>query len=305
MNNRIRLYIDEVKEKSFFIHACLFANPSACDTFESDMIKLIEENRNILGNDFKGFHARDLNQSNWNKHAPIYEKIIQLIFFNSIGFHIYLESKNKHDKNSEKLKNWLKSNLESKDDSNKVRKAFKDLNPDDFPVLYHRFDMMHVSLIHKDKYGQNCEFEIYPDSSGKVLHYKKKSIEFTSTNHIKKTFNFYSSFDILANALIETFDEIGYLPNNNQRVIKFSLISDTDSFLIQACDIIANFLLHYIRFTSGIIDINSKLKSYLFTKYFIIEEGNEFVKNNFAVIDNKVSCINSEMKLNILKSPSS
>ncbi|MDA3905118.1 MAG: hypothetical protein PF484_03495 [Bacteroidales bacterium] len=301
--DRIRLYIDEIigYKNSFFIHACIFANPDNCDAFEKDMTKLIDENRNVLGKDFKGFHANKLGESNWTKLSPIYEKVIQLIFCNSLSVHIYLESKNKYDKNREPIKNWLKSNLESKDDTNKVRKAFKNLNPNDFPVLYHRFDMLHIFLIHKDKYGQNCEFEIYPDSSGKVTDYKEKSIEFISSDLTKKTFDFYSSFDILANAFIETFDEIGYIPNNNQRVINFSPTDDSDCFLIQACDIIANFLFHYLNYNSGIIDKNSKLKANLFSKYFPLLKGDEFVRKNFTIIDNKLSCINSEMKINITK----
>lgn len=301
--DRIRLYIDEIigYKNSFFIHACIFANPDNCDAFEKDMTKLIDENRNVLGKDFKGFHANRLGESNWTKLSPIYEKVIQLIFCNSLGVHIYLESKNKHDKNREPIKNWLKSNLESEDKTNKVKRAFNDLKPADFPVLYNRFDMLYIFLIHKDKYGQNCEFEIYPDSTGKVLDYKNKTVEFVSSNLVRKTFDFYSSFDILANAFIETFDEIKYLPNNNQKVIKFSPQSDSDCFLIQACDIIANFLFHWLNYNSGIIDNKSKLKADLFSKYFPLLEADVFVKNNFALIDNKLSCINHEMKINIRK----
>jgi hypothetical protein len=305
MNDRIRLYIDETKgfKNNFFIHSCVFANPSNCDAFESDLIKIISDNRPILGVDFKGFHSNRLSNSNWNKLSPIYEKVIQSIFNNKLGVHMYLESKNKYDKNSGLLKNWLKTELEN--ETSKVHKAFSNLKQEDYPVLYNRFEMIYIFLIHKDKYGQNCEFEIYPDSSGKVLDYKTKTIELTSSNNLRsKTFDFYDTFGLLVNAFIDTFDAIKYLPNNNQKVIKYSPTNDSDCFLIQACDIVSNFLFNYIRYHSGIIDKNSKLKADLFSKYFLLIDDDSFMKNNFSVVNNNAFCINPKMKINIIKQES-
>ncbi len=300
--NKVQLYIDETKGKDFFIHACIFSNPNNCIAFENDIKNLIIENRNIVGKDFKGFHARDLNKKNWNKLSPIYERIIQLIFINSLDIHIYLESKNKYDKNSKTLRNWLKNNLEDTDNKNKVRQTFYDIAPKDFPVLYNRFDMLYIFLIHKNKFCENCEFEIYPDSSGKVLDYKQEKIEFThSSQKIRKSLNFYDSFHILANAFIETFDEIGLTPNNNQKVTKFSPTNDIDCFLIQACDILANFTYHHLNFIFGNNNPNSKLKSELYSRYIPIKKDNEILRDSFSILNGELHCINKDMKININK----
>lgn len=306
MNDRIRLYIDEVKgyENSFFIHTCIYASPSSCDTFESDMIKLIDSNRNTLGKDFKGFHANKLNQSNWRKIAPIYESVIRLIVFNSLSVHIYLESKHKHDKNSQVLKNYLKSQLDDK--TSTLRKALGNIKSKDFPVIYNRFEMLYIFLIHKNKFGQNCEFEIYPDSTGKVLDYVNKKIELVSSNKMtKRTVDFYTLFEILANLFIDILDEIKYLPNKNQNVIRYTPTDDSDCSLIQACDIISNYLFNYFKYHSGINDLNSKLKADVFANYFPILNGEDFVKTNFTIVDDNVVCINKNMKKNITNNPSS
>lgn len=282
----VQIYSDDTScnERTFQIIASIWGTPENCKNYSQEVDTIIKGN-NKLGTDFKGLHSYKLNDKNWSTLGVKFEKVIEKLFEYvdnyKLDLKITLVSNYRFESNAGYLKNLIKAQLENR--SSVIGKQFQSLEDKDLPALYHRIDQLFVYLLYRDRFGEEGdEFEFYPDSTGKILSYNEKKFPVSGNLPVEWPLKFYELVLVLGNSLAKVINLTGW-PVKKQELIKFKPLKWTESYLIQSCDILANFTLNHLRFQVGLTDKKYKLKSEALLKHFLLDEHDEDIKKTFSI----------------------
>lgn len=303
MNSRIQIYTDETmcNRNTFKIYVVIWGQPIYCLLYKEEIERIIDNNRTILGRDFKGFHAHRLNVKNWSSFGRVYlkvlEKVSDYLYSEKLRMLISLESREKYDANAGFLKEQIRKLLEDREGD--IGKIFKSLKDRDLPALYHRIDQLIVYYKYKDKMGDDGSiFEFFPDSSGKILSYEDKKFRVSGNLPFEYPLNFYELVRILGDVIARTL-----LPPDwsvkHQKLANFQPLKWFNDYIIQTCDIVSNFYYNFLRYRVGINESKCRLKSDALLKFLPFDEHLPEIRKNFATNDGEVVCINKELKVNI------
>ncbi len=291
----VQLYSDETfcAAGSFDVIASIWGNPSHCSDYSNDVAGIIAANTR-LGKDFKGLHAVNLNADNWSTLGPTFEavlnKLFQYVSEGKLNIRVTLISGEKYEANAGYLKQLLRRELENRESD--IGKQFSSLKDEDLPALYHRIDQLIVYLLYRDHFGlDGDEFEYYPDSSGKILHYKEREFEVSGTLPFSWPLPFYDLVKIQGNAWAKTIKLAGW-PTKKHELVKFQPLKWQENYLVQSCDILSNFTFNHLRYSVGLTDKKYQLKSNALLKHFDLADQTEQIKATFKLNDsgNDVVC---------------
>ncbi|MFH0734893.1 MAG: hypothetical protein V1773_10735 [bacterium] len=301
---KIELYLDETKghQMSFRISVPIWGSSINCNAYKNE-IKTIVDSSTILGNDFKGFHAYNLSDSNWHTIGKVYISVInkfkEYVLDNKLNFMIRIEAKEVYEKNGGYLKAIAKKGLQERD--SELGKIFTSLKDKDIPALYHRIDQLIIYLKYRDKFGgEDAEFDFYPDSEGKILKYENKQFTVQGNHFVDYPLDFYDIIKIWGNSLTKVILELipnCNWPNINQKLNKFEPKKSTDDFIIQTCDIISNFFFCYINDVIGINNDKNKLKGKAINDLIPLSEFQNLIQDSFKKgLEDEVICTNQDLK---------
>lgn len=302
----IQVYLDETygHKKNFFITTSIWGHPFQIEKFEKEVEKIVQKHQNDLGKYFKVFHANRLNTKNWDKLSPAFLEVLKLLFkgiYNrELGALLFLESRKKRDNNATILKILLKKGLN--DRSNDLGKQYQHVDRRDLPALYHRMDNIYNFLIHRDKFGgPNQEFQYFPDSKGKILRYKNKKIPLYRVSSMIGErimyYDFYEVISMLANPMMNFAEQVlGWNKPDGQKITKYEPLSDEDSRVIQACDILTNFFLSFLRMKLNVNDKNASLKGKWLEDQEVFKNTESIFLNYFEERNNFIFCKNDDLK---------
>lgn len=297
----IRLYTDDTwdNKHTFQVTSAIWGQPDNCEAYFDEVKTIID--RAEIGPDFKGLHSNKLSDRNWSTLGVIFKKVLNKLFQyvseGKLNLQFTLIGKDKYNNNIEYLRELIKTQLKS--ENSKIGKPFSSLKKEDLPALYYRIDQLFIYLFYRDKFGDNDDqFEYYPDSTGKILNYQHKKFIMSGNLSIKMKLNFFNIIKILGNSLAQAIKLQGW-PVKKQKLIKFQPQKWSANYLIQSCDILANFFFNYLRFTVGLKDEKYKLKAFALRKYFLFDDDN--IKKTFSLDKrtNDIICSNKNILVTI------
>lgn len=298
MPHKIQIYTDETKSNdgSFIIYSMIYGKPDDISSLNDELKKIIHPDRE-KDNDFKGLHSHKLNDSNWNTLSKKFEssldKLLEFFKLSKIGIKLCIIGSKKNENNTEFLKDLLKKELDNKD--SKVKKIFESLEKKDHPALYHRLDQLFLYFLYRDRLGgEGTEFEFYPDSSGKILSYKDKKFRATGSDNQSTDLQFFEFVRVLGNTFAKVIGAMKF-PGwsiSKQELVKYDSLKWSDSYLIQLCDVLANFCFNHIRFLVGKTEKKYELKSNALTNRINLDNLNSKIKVGFQIKDGDVTCLN-------------
>ncbi|MHA1342326.1 MAG: hypothetical protein ACTSO2_20330 [Promethearchaeota archaeon] len=310
MANRILLYSDDTMEqrKNFIITTFIWGDPRSCRDFENSIGRLIEKNKDNLSHNFKGFHASEINKSNWHKFQPLLLQVLNKLLFyldyQFLNMLIHIESRNKFNNNSKVIEKVLKEYL--LDRNSYLGKIFKFIKNEDLIPLYKRSNKLYLYMFLRWKFGgPSTKFEYYPDSSGKILSYKDKKF-FINMETGPILLPYFEIVTILFNNLAEKVNKSDSLNTfgwrkapPGQKLIKFEPKKDEESFLIQTADIISNFFYNLIKYLIGYESDISKRKATLLLEMKIFDTILNNIKSNFILKGKIAHCINKDLRVTV------
>lgn len=292
----IHIYSDGTKSQTntFTIEAIIWGEAAQCQAYEADAAVIISNNPK-LGADFQGFHAYNLNEQNWSVLGTAYEQLLALltsyIHAGRLRAHWVITSQTRYAANAGYLKELFKKQLADREST--IGKHFAALQEKDFPALYHRIDMLASYWQHRDKFGAvNDEFYFFPDSEGKVLQYSETQFPMSGNLPVTVELPFFSLVTILANAFAELLKSIPGWSTTAHRLHGFEPLKWKDSYLIQTCDALANFLYCGLRVTNGLTEQKYQLKANLLNNLFATNSVLEAMRTDFGLKDGDVACTN-------------
>lgn len=300
----IQIFTDDTRDdkQSFQIISSIWGMPEICKAYSEEVDNIIKSNTR-LGPDFKGLHSYNLSDGNWSTLGVTFEQVLNKLFeyvsLGKLNLQLTLVSRNRYDSNAGYLKNLIKVQLE--DRTSVIGQQFSSLADTDLPALYHRIDQLFVYLLYRDKFGDNGDqFEFYPDSTGKILHYHDKEFPMTGNLEINWDFSFFELIKILGNSLAKVITLTGW-PVKQHELIKFEPQKWSSSYLTQSCDILANFFFNYLRFNLGRTDKKYELKANALTKHFLLNDLLPEIKKSFTLDTtiNEIVCIDQSLLVTI------
>lgn len=299
----IQIYSDETKSanKSFMIYSMIYGSPPQIDILNKRLKSVIHP-ENSIDSDFKGLHAYNLNEKNWHKTGKKYENSLDIlensIINNEIGIKISIIGIEKYNQNVGALREILKKQL--LEEGSPFQRAFKNLNLNDHPALYYRLDHLLLFFIYRDRIASSeTNFELYPDSSGKILSYKNR--KFLVTGKYTSGFvDFYSLVKLIGNLIAQSISKLNISgwSHTNQMITKYEPLKSSDSYIIQACDMLANFLYCHLRHKVGIGKTIYELKSNALMNRFGLKHIDNIIKN-FDKRNGDVYCNDSRTAITI------
>lgn len=242
----------------------IYGTPDQIDILDKRLRKVIHPEDSNDSN-YKGLHAYNLSEKNWVTTGKKYENCLDIleksIINNEIGIKISIIGIEKYNLNVGTLREIIKKELVK--EGSPFQRAFKELDLKDHPALYYRLDHLLLYFIYRDRIAATgTEFELYPDSSGKILSYKGQKFLVTG-KHTSGFMEFYSLVKIVGNLIAVSISELNIpgWPITNQRITKYEPLKSTESSVIQACDMLTNFLYCHLRHKVGIEKKIYELKS--------------------------------------------
>jgi hypothetical protein len=302
---KIQVYSDETKanNNSFLIYAMIYGAPDKMEEF-NDELKTIIHPKESKDKDFKGLHSHNLNESNWHTIGIKFESVLDAlkkhILQGNINAKVCIIAAEKNKNNTGYLKDLIKKELLK--DGSKIKEMFSSLSINDHPALYHRLDQLFLYFIYRDRLGPSgTYFELYPDSSGKILSYKEKEFNVTGSHNISADLKFYELVKVLGNTIAKVFSKLKFpgWSHSDQEIEKIEPLKWSDSCIIQLCDILANFFYCYLRYNVGLTDKKYKLKSDALSTRFGFNDFLSKVKANFELRDGEVFCNDNSTLLTI------
>lgn len=296
----IQLYSDETKptnNNTFLIYSMIYGTPEQIEILNQKIVKSL----GLLDANNKGLHSCKLNMKKMNKFSK-YENILDIlqdsIVKNEIHAQLLIIGSEKNKSNTGRLKKIVETELNLK--GSKFNKAFVGLEETDYPALYHRLDHLFLYLRYRDRIApEGTNFELYPDSSGKILKYKGKKF-FVQGNYANGFIDFYRLVNIIGNLIANSISKIklsGW-PTSNQNITKYEPIKSTESYIIQLCDILCNFFYCYLRYEVGLKNEMYELKSNALISRFRLDNFNE-LQEKFEEKDGDVFCRDLECSYTI------
>lgn len=294
----LQVYSDDTSasDNTLKITVTISGTPEHCERYRNLIDKIILNGKK--GADFKGIHALNINDDNWNSTGKIAENILATLksFIDSgeLKAMILLQGKENFDANAGYLKDLFKKQILSEKSS--IHHSFKSLDISDYPALYHRIDQLCTFFKLRDRLGrEGDEFELFPDSEGKILRYKEAEFKLAGTLPIESNFHFYEIIKILGNALMKMTATLPGWPSINQSITKFDPKKWSDDTIVQTCDIIANFFLNHLRYKTGITEKKYEYKSLALEKIidFNMNINKEFIRLDTSGKD--ITCLRKEL----------
>ncbi len=300
----IQIFTDDTRdnEQTFQVISSIWGQPEICKTYLEEIDAIIKNNTR-LGINFKGLHSYKLSGSNWATIGVTFERVLNKLFEyvsnKKLNIQLTLLSKNRYDSNTGYLKNLIKVQLENR--NSEIGERFKSLADADLPALYHRIDQLFVYLFYRDKFGANGDqFELYPDSTGKILDYKDMKFPISGNLDIIWNLDFFELITILGNSLATIIKSPGW-PVKQQKLVKFEPQKWSENYLTQSCDILANFFFNYLRFNLGKTEKKYELKASALTNHFLLDELLPKIKESFSLhsTTNDIICIDPNLFITI------
>jgi hypothetical protein len=306
----VRVYSDEsfCSKKSFRVISLLWGNPGYCELFNQEISDLVENNRSVLGPDFKEFHAINLSDQNWHVMSPIYDKILELLFTRirakNLGMFVVVISEDRFKNNAGWLTEIVRNAIT--DRASVFGKLFISLEQKDLPAVYYRVNQLFPIFKYREFFAlPGDELEYYPDSTGKVLNYSNAQFAMSGTLPFSLSFKYFDIIRILGDSYLKSFssvvEEFGWTgwPTSEQHLTIFKPTDSSSSYLIQTCDIVSNFLFNYIRHTVGLPDKKYELKSKAIERYMSLQNITPYIKASFTVDGTDVVCNDLDLWANI------
>ena len=297
----IEIYSDETKcnKNTFKIYVMVWGEKLHCSSFKNDIINIIDDNRKILGKDFKNFHSYKLGIKNCNSTGPVYKQVLNLlknsIVEKRLQMLLRIESTAMYERNAGYLKRVAEVNMKKRE--SEFGRIFKSLDDKDLPAFYHRADQLTIFLKYRDKFGlDNDKLYFFPDSVGKILRYEGLKFDVSGKENINHSFNFYDLIKIWGNSLCNIINKDGW-PNGGQRLEKFQPLKSDDDYLIQTCDIISNFFFNYLRQQVGIQDEGSLFKADALNDILDLSPHKSQINLAFEKDGDEVVCVDPDLKV--------
>lgn len=216
------------------------------------------------------------------------------IIKNEIQAQLLLIGSEKDKSNTGLLKRIVETELNL--EGSKFNIAFKGLEKNDYPALFHRLDHLFLYLRYRDRIAPDgTNFELYPDSSGKILRYKGKKF-FVQGKYTAGFLDFYRLVNIIGNLIAYSISELkipGW-PTSIQNISKYEPIKSTESYIIQLCDVLCNFFYCFLRYEVGLKDEMYRQKSNALISRFRLDNFKElhekFEERNGDVFCRDLNC---------------
>ncbi|MFW6173975.1 MAG: hypothetical protein ACOC5T_09545 [Elusimicrobiota bacterium] len=78
---KINIYSDDTfaENKNFIISTFFWGDPGACISYESIISEIVKKliKENILQDNFRGFHASELNAGNWDRKSKSFKEVLR------------------------------------------------------------------------------------------------------------------------------------------------------------------------------------------------------------------------------------
>lgn len=301
----VHVYSDETKanNNSFLIYSMIYGDPEKIKEL-NDELKLVIHPKESKDKKFKGLHSHNLNESNWHTLGQKFEKALDIlkkqVLQNEINIKVCIIASEKNNNNTGFLKDLIKNELVK--EGSKIKEMFSSLKIEDHPALYHRLDQLFLYFLYRDRFGPSgTNFELYPDSSGKILSYKEKEFLVTGFHNLSADLKFYELIKILGNTIAKVIGALKFpgWSHSEQEIEKVEPLKWSDSYIIQVCDLLANFFYCALRFHVGLIEKKYELKSKALTQRFEFDNFGDKIKEKFELKDGEVFCKDNSTLLTI------
>jgi len=307
----INIYSDDTfaENKNFIISTFLWGDPGACISYESIISEIVKKliKENILQDNFRGFHASELNARNWNRKSKPFKEVLRKLHhyvnIKQLKALIYLESRKKFEANSELMENVLKRTL--LDRNSLLGSVYQHIPEEDLVGIYKNAKEIYHYLLHRGKFGrENTGFKYYPDACGRALDFKDKEyfLEIPRTGQVRVGYK--EMIRYLINALANSINKPDILKEldwesrpKNQELKEFEPKKDEDSFMIQTTDIISNFFFNTIKYLVGDQSRSTELKANELLGFF--QDIKNKIKDDFEIQNDKCVCVNDDLKVSI------
>ncbi len=129
--------------------------------------------------------------------------------------------------------------------------------------------------------------------------YKEKEFRATGTHHLSADLKFYELIRILGNTIAKVIglNEFKGWSKSNQELVKFESLKWSDSYIIQLCDVLANFFFNHIRYLAGKTEKKYELKSKALSTRINLEKLESRIKTGFEIKDGDITSSNGYILL--------
>ncbi len=302
---RIQLYSDETKadNNSFLIYSMIYGTPEKIKELNDELGKVIHPTGSTITT-FKGLHANRLNEKNWHTTGKIFEDALDVlkkhVLQNEVNVKLCVIASEKNKNNTGFLKELIKKELVK--EGSKIKEMYSSLKIEDHPALYHRLDQLFLYFIYRDRLGPSgTYFELFPDSSGKILSYKEKEFFVTGSYNLSADLKFYELIKVLGNTIAKVVGKLSFpgWSHSEQEIEKVEPLKWSDSYIIQLCDLLANFYYCMLRFNVGLTDKIYEYKSNALSQRLEFSDMADKIKEEFELKDGEVFCKDDSTLLTI------
>jgi len=88
-------------------------------------------------------------------------------------------------------------------------------------------------------------------------------------------------------------------PTSEQHLVKFQPCDSESSYLIQACDMVSNFMFSLIRHVTGLPDVKYQQKSSVIEQHINLENVIPAIKSSFSIDGTDIICTDQNLWANI------
>lgn len=306
----VRIYADEAycNKRTFRIITLIWGSRGYVEQLESAIAAVVQNNRTVLGPNFKEFHAQKLTRKNWATLSPVYEAVLAELFermhFRQVGLQTVILSEDRFNGNAGWLTEAVRKKLE--DRTSDLGKQFQSFGEEDLPAVYYRVNQLFPIFRYREFLAAPGDhLEYFPDSTGKVLNYVNTNFPMSGTLPFSLPLNYLEIIRMFGDAYLKSFGVmvkelgLGKWPTSIQHLVKFQPTDSAHSYLIQLCDIVSNFIFSFIRHCCGLPDAKYQLKSTVLKKYIQMEEVEPAIKASFSIEGTDVICTAPDLWVNI------
>lgn len=247
----MEIFVDENKgdKNSFYLLSYVYGEAKDIDAFNVAVDLVKQKHASKLGNSFKGIHANKIKSPTMKAYVQDVLNVFKnFVSKNQLHYFIIIQSIAKQINNFGTIQNYLNSILTT------IAPQFPDLQPQDKPNITNSSAQLWGMLQYPEKFKSTTNANVYVDSVGAILNYQKQNRTIIDKNGRSKIIPFYDLIKIFLRATAPV------VANNFSKkaisIDKYSALSDTSSYVLQICDILANYLFNAIRAEKGNTNAN-------------------------------------------------
>jgi len=306
----VRIYADEAycNKRTFRIITLIWGSPGYLEELDSAIADVVQNNRGVLGPDFKEFHAHKLTEKNWATLSPAYEAVLAALFerihLRQFGLQTVILSEDRFKGNAGWLTDAARKKLENR--TSNLGRLFQSFGEEDLPAVYYRVNQLFPIFGYREFFAAPGDhLEYFPDSTGKVRNYVNTDFPMSGTLPFSLPLNYLEIIRMFGDAYLKSFGVtakelgLGKWPTSVQHLVKFQPTDSASFYLIQVCDIVSNFIFSFIRQTCGLPDAKYQLKSTLLQKYIDLEDLVVPLQASFSIDGTDVICTDPNLWANL------